>query len=177
MATPFTLPLVDATLALDVAGGKGTNLGLLARAGFPVPGAFVVTTHAYHRFVTTNQLQQWAARTAAGAADGGAGSVDEASSAIRARFAEHTMPAEIAGCIRAAYDGLGAAAVAVRSSATTEDLPELSFAGQQETFLGGGRRAPLRDAAGHRMGLGRRHAPSPAEPTDHLAVSAAGWSR
>jgi phosphohistidine swiveling domain-containing protein len=135
MGLRFTLPLADATLTLDIAGGKGTNLGILDRAGFPVPDAFVVTTHAYQHFVTANQLQEWAARLAAGAADGTSESLDEVSSAIRARFADGAIPAEIVEGIRAAYDALGTPAVAVRSSATTEDLPELSFAGQQDTYL------------------------------------------
>ncbi len=134
MNPPFVLRLDADGLALDVAGGKAANLGILARAGFPVPAAFVVTTHAYHAFVETNQIQHWAAFAAAGTAGGGA-ALDVVSSEIRVRFADAAMPAKISDAVRAAYGSLGAPRVAVRSSATTEDLPDLSFAGQQETFL------------------------------------------
>ena len=135
MPLRFTRRLDDAGLKLDVAGGKGANLGVLARAGLPVPAAFVIATDAYHHFVRVNRLQDWAARAAAGAAGDACGSIDDVSAAIRARFADAPMPVEIADAIGAAYDGLRARSVAVRSSATTEDLPELSFAGQQESVL------------------------------------------
>ncbi len=62
-------------------------------------------------------------------------SLEWASQQIRALFADGTIPAELADELRGAYQALGAAAVAVRSSATAEDLPEMSFAGQQDTYL------------------------------------------
>jgi rifampicin phosphotransferase len=135
MTFSYTLPLDDPGLTLDNAGGKAANLGILARAGFPVPAAFVVATDAYHRFVTTNQIQQWAAHEASSVGARGGEALDAVSSAIRARFAAAAMPADIAEAVRTAHDALTARSVAVRSSATTEDLPELSFAGQQDTFL------------------------------------------
>ena len=146
MDLPFTLRLDDEGLVLAVAGGKGASLGVLARAGFPVPAAFVVTTHAYHRFITSREIQRWAARAAADAATDDSASLDDVSSAIRMRFADATMPVEISEAIEAAYHALGASRVAVRSSATTEDLPELSFAGQHETFLDVAGRAAVLDA-------------------------------
>jgi rifampicin phosphotransferase len=143
---PFTLPLDDEGLVLAVGGGKGTSLGNLARAGFPVPAAFVVTTHAYYRFVTTGEIQRWAAQAAADVWKADSAALDDVSSAIRMRFADAAMPPEIADAIDVAYRALAASHVAVRSSATTEDLPDLSFAGQHETLLDVAGRAAVLDA-------------------------------
>ncbi|HEV8654794.1 MAG TPA: PEP/pyruvate-binding domain-containing protein [Candidatus Limnocylindria bacterium] len=101
---------------IAVAGGKGANLGELIRAGFPVPDGFVITTDAY----------------AAAARAAGVDPRDPVDA--RERLAGKSMPAEIANAIRDAYRALGGR-VAVRSSATAEDLPEASFAGQQDTIL------------------------------------------
>ena len=101
---------------LPIAGGKGANLGELIRAGFPVPDGFVVTTEAY-------------------VAAASAAAVDPSDPAdARRRLVESAMPPEVATAIRGAYRALGGQ-VAVRSSATAEDLPEASFAGQQDTIL------------------------------------------
>ena len=101
---------------LAVAGGKGANLGELIRAGFPVPDGFVITTDAY-------------------AAAASAASIDPTDPiAARARLMEMAVPPEVATAVRDAYRALGGR-VAVRSSATAEDLPEASFAGQQDTIL------------------------------------------
>ncbi|HWE25609.1 MAG TPA: PEP/pyruvate-binding domain-containing protein, partial [Myxococcales bacterium] len=119
MATeqPFVVPL--STLGakdLAIAGGKGANLGELIRAGFPVPDGFVITTNAY-------------------AAAASAASIDPTDPiAARARLTEMAVPPEVAIAVRDAYRALGGR-VAVRSSATAEDLPEASFAGQQDTVL------------------------------------------
>jgi phosphoenolpyruvate synthase/pyruvate phosphate dikinase len=118
----LTQPLIDAR-ELATAGGKGANLGALLRAGFPVPDGFVVTTAAYDRFVADNGLAE---RIVSLAGDPGA---------IGELFVGGTVPGEVSQAITAAYADLGAGAVAVRSSATAEDLPGASFAGQQETFL------------------------------------------
>ncbi|MDN5915427.1 MAG: phosphoenolpyruvate synthase [Pseudonocardia sp.] len=111
---------------LAVAGGKGANLGELVRAGLPVPDAVVVSTDAYAAVVQGAGL---AATIEAGllAADGGAG--------IRAAFAAVTVPDGLRAKILAAYAELGGGPVAVRSSATAEDLPGAAFAGQQDTYL------------------------------------------
>jgi phosphohistidine swiveling domain-containing protein len=110
-------PLRDVT-ARDgaIAGGKGANLGELLRAGLAVPEGFIVTTEAYRRVASELDAED-AARA-------------------RARLAGTTIPDDVAAAVRAAYRALGAGLVAVRSSATAEDLPEASFAGQQDTFLG-----------------------------------------
>ena len=109
------LPLADPGADLDTVGGKGASLARLAAAGLPVPGGFHLTTHAYRRFTE-------------GLDPGALG--DEA--AVLAAFESRDMPDDIAEAIRAA---LPPGPVAVRSSATAEDLPDLSFAGQHDTLL------------------------------------------
>jgi pyruvate,water dikinase len=130
---------------LDEAGGKGANLGELARAGFPVPPGFVLTTAAYQDFVNANGIAGRILELAALPTGAPNDDYDAAAGQIRALFAESTMPEEIGGELRAAYGRLGqqaaavgedaAALVAVRSSATAEDLASASFAGQQDTYL------------------------------------------
>ncbi len=118
---------------IDQAGGKGVNLGELTRADLPVPAGFVVATAAYRAYVDEHQLGD-KITTLAAASDDPAG-YDNASAQIRALFAteiSETLRTEIAE----AYAALGEdVPVAVRSSATAEDLPEASFAGQQDTYL------------------------------------------
>jgi rifampicin phosphotransferase len=111
---------LDELTAADLAeaGGKGANLGELRRSDFPVPEGFVITTAAY-----------------ALAAEA-AGVTGESPAAARVRLAGSPVPTGIADAIREAYQSLGSPAVAVRSSATAEDLPDASFAGQQDTILG-----------------------------------------
>ena len=108
------------------AGGKGANLGELTRAGFPVPAGFVVTTLAYRRFVEQNHLSQVIDQEL------GSGS----GAAIREAFERSPIPSDVAAAVADAYRRLGGGPVAVRSSATAEDLEEAAFAGQQETYLG-----------------------------------------
>ncbi len=132
-----TTPLADFGVGdVAVAGGKGAALGELVRQGFPVPPGFVVTTGAYLSFL---------AETNVGAALGGFLYVgpDEApdggdgtgGAALRTLFAEAEMPGWLRQEILDAYARLGGGAVAVRSSATAEDLPGAAFAGQQDTYL------------------------------------------
>ncbi len=131
---PYVLPLADTAATLSVAGGKGASLARLAQAGVRVPAGFHVTTEAYRRFIAGNNLQQLIVEAAqAGSVDDPA-SLDNACAAIEAMIAQARMPAEIVEEIRKSYAALGGA-VAVRSSATAEDLPGMSFAGQLETFL------------------------------------------
>lgn len=141
----WTLALDDPDLNLATGGGKAVNLGRLARAGFAVPAGFVVTTDGYRSVVAVAGLD---AVIAAALADLGTdptpAAAERASAAIRAAFAAAPVPDPLAEAVRAAYRTLGATsapeqpdiAVAVRSSATAEDLSDLSFAGQQDTFLG-----------------------------------------
>jgi len=123
---------------LDDVGGKGINLCKLTAAQFPVPPGFVVTTGAYRQFVADNGLLE-SIRTLAGSIDGNdVKGLESISAQIRALFAENPIPAaleeEILGGYRKLRDACGES-VAVRSSATAEDLPEATFAGQQDTYL------------------------------------------
>ncbi len=127
---------LDGLSAADVAvaGGKGANLGELTRAGFAVPEGFVVTTAAYDDFVASNSLDDTIAGVVAGVI--GSGSAEPAETGVAALFATAPVPAAVAEGIREAYARLGEdVPVAVRSSATAEDLAEASFAGQQDTYL------------------------------------------
>jgi rifampicin phosphotransferase len=118
---------------IDQAGGKGANLGELTRAGLPVPPGFVIVTDAYRAYVAEHQLAEKIATPAAPTDD--RGEYDSASQQIRALFTDEISDA-LREEIAEAYGGLGEdVSVAVRSSATAEDLPEASFAGQQDTYL------------------------------------------
>ncbi|SDL41883.1 PEP/pyruvate-binding domain-containing protein [Arthrobacter sp. ok362] len=116
-------------------GGKAANLGELARAGLPVPAGFCLTTLAYLDATASPALADVHRALAATAPDDLAGLASLAAKA-RELVLDADVPAGIDAAVRAAYAALGAdRAVAVRSSATAEDLPFASFAGQQDTFL------------------------------------------
>jgi rifampicin phosphotransferase len=118
---------------IDQAGGKGANLGELTRAGLPVPPGFVVVTEAYRAYIIEHQLADKIAALAAPTDDPAA--YDDASAQIRALFSNEVSD-DLRTEIADAYATLGEdVPVAVRSSATAEDLPEASFAGQQDTYL------------------------------------------
>jgi pyruvate,water dikinase len=121
------------SLPLSLAGGKALNLGKLTAAGFPVPGGFCLTTAAY-RMAAPEQLAVIAAELEM---DGVAGAErDGLARQARELIAATPVPADVESAIRTAYAALGGSpAVAVRSSATAEDLPFASFAGLQDSFL------------------------------------------
>jgi phosphohistidine swiveling domain-containing protein len=124
---PGSLPLV---------GGKAANLGVLARAGIPVPRGFAVTTAAYARFLEA--LPDADARFAAlDLLDGtDVEAARAAAGAMRAALDRLPFPDDLKGPIVHAWRALGDQhPLAVRSSATAEDLPGASFAGQQDTYL------------------------------------------
>jgi pyruvate,water dikinase len=133
----YILPLSASHVDLATVGGKGMSLAKMINAGFPVPDGFHITTEAYRQFVAANGLQ---AKIIVALKD-----VDPArsSTTIGRFFADATIPDDLVTEIITAYTELhnlpskieDRKSVAVRSSATAEDLPEASFAGQQETFL------------------------------------------
>ena len=129
------LPLNSKRATLDNVGGKGANLATLARSGLRVPPAFMVTTQAYRQFVTTNDLEAAINGSLIEADLGDPASLEGASQSIRQAFSTGQIPNEIERMILEAYHGMSSSPVAVRSSATAEDLPGMSFAGQQDTFL------------------------------------------
>ena len=115
-------------------GGKGANLGEMTQAQVPVPPGFIVTAGAYFRFLETSGLRPKIEKMLDGLDHRNNDALQKASQQIKQAIIDTPMPAELAGQIRVAYRKLGGA-VAVRSSATAEDLPSASFAGQQSTFL------------------------------------------
>src|SRR6185369_7417282 len=118
-----------------LAGGKGANLGELSRAGFDVPPGFVITTRAYDLLLQENDLQTRLASLLASLNLDDPDSVKNVSQQIDKLLQESSMPLQIVDEVLKAYRELGNVAVAVRSSATAEDLPDAAFAGQQETYL------------------------------------------
>ncbi|MCS3628192.1 pyruvate,water dikinase [Salinibacter ruber] len=129
---------------VPLVGGKNASLGEMIGAlkdeGIRVPDGFATTADAYWHYLDANELEAeiWAQLAALSA---GEQSLAETGAAIRERIRGGTVPNEMANAIRAAYHTLSAGYdadaidVAARSSATAEDLPEASFAGQQESFL------------------------------------------
>ena len=117
---------------ISLVGGKGANLGKMARAGLPVPPGFCVTTDAYKQFINETGLWIEMERLLATVP------ARESGEKIRQMIEKANMPVSISMSIKEAYIKLngGKAPVAVRSSATAEDLADASFAGQQESYLG-----------------------------------------
>ena len=133
----LVLSLGSTRAGLDSCGGKGLNLARLVQAGFPVPTGFVLVTDAYRRFVAVHSLGTVIEGACRGLDPSDAVALEAASATIREAFAAGSVPHDIEDAVRAAWQSTfpAGAAVAVRSSATAEDLPDLSFAGQQDTFL------------------------------------------
>lgn len=126
--------------SVDALGGKCASLVNLTGAGLPVPPGFAVTTAAYVSFVELTGLADEIDRLLEGLDVDDVAVVDDVSARIRAEFLDREIPAAIAAEFDRAYDALQARfseeqPVAVRSSATAEDLPDASFAGQQDTYL------------------------------------------
>ena len=135
--TKFVLPIGTTEDSLELVGGKGRSLARMAMAGFAVPGGFLVTTSAYRLFVSENDLQARILELARPGLTDGTVSFQKASESIRQLFAEPELSEELVAEITETYAALPVddPALAVRSSANAEDLPDLSFAGQQETYL------------------------------------------
>ena len=135
MAATYIRSFADEGLGLSEIGGKGQSLARLASAGLPVPNGFHITTGAYLDFVVEHHLEEAIKAQLATVSDLANQATDQAASAIAALITGRKIPSAMAADILRAYQRLGSPPVAVRSSATAEDLPEASFAGQQETFL------------------------------------------
>ncbi|WP_336034732.1 pyruvate, water dikinase [Halobacterium yunchengense] len=121
---------------IDSVGGKGASLGELTDAGLPVPPGFVVTAGTYRSFIENADIDD-DLFDAVDVDPEDSGALADAEAAAEDLILETDLPEEIREDILSSYDALddGEAFVAVRSSATAEDLPDASFAGQQETFL------------------------------------------
>ncbi len=117
-------------------GGKGASLGEMASIGLPVPAAFVVTAQAFRRFLVETGIENRLFDSLLGLDVENAELLEAAANDAKRLVLSVGMPADIEEEIRSAYRKMGdSLIVAVRSSATAEDLPDASFAGQQDTFL------------------------------------------
>ncbi len=136
-SSPLVLPFSQIRTAdLPLVGGKGANLGEMTSAGFPIPPGFCLTTAAFRRFVDScpqadalyTELDALTAEDLDAVRDVGA--------RLRTALLETPIPADLRAAALDSWQSAGSnAAYAVRSSATAEDLPGASFAGQQETYL------------------------------------------
>ncbi|MEV7661643.1 PEP/pyruvate-binding domain-containing protein [Paenarthrobacter sp. NPDC089316] len=132
----FTLDLTDIRgHMLPQVGGKAANLGELASAGLPVPPGFCLTTDAYRRALSTSGLDG-VCEVLESTDTADLDVLNRLAAQARSLVLDAGLPPDIAEAARSAYEALGDdVPVAVRSSATAEDLPFASFAGQQDTFL------------------------------------------
>ncbi len=128
---------------VPIVGGKNASLGEMINAGMPVPPGFAVTAYAYEKFIKQTGIAKNIYRVISETITdpGDPKQYDKASKKIRQLIEKTPMPSKIAKSIKDTYEELNkrsnakATFVAVRSSATAEDLPDASFAGQQETYL------------------------------------------
>ncbi len=122
---------------LSLVGGKGANLGEMIKIGLPVPEGFVVLVDGYRRFVEENNLQNEIYRLIkeVGTTNGNQDANKQKAANLQERFVLGEIPAEIEKEIDQIYAYIEEPRVAVRSSATAEDLPGASFAGQYSTYL------------------------------------------
>lgn len=124
---------------LPSVGGKGANLGEMTQAGFPVPDGFAVTVASYELFLEKNEMSKQLEEILKDLDVNDSEKLEKASKDIAKVINNGKFPEEVEKAIHKAYKKLSgrfkSAQVAVRSSATAEDLPDASFAGQQATFL------------------------------------------
>ena len=120
---------------IPLVGGKGANLGELVQARIPVPRGFIVTADAYFQFIKVTKLADEIRQHLDTLDVNDSKRLQEVSALIKGRISSSPMPTDMISEIKVAYRRLGGGLVAVRSSATAEDLPDASFAGQQRTFL------------------------------------------
>lgn len=116
-------------------GGKGASLGELTHSGIDVPPGFVVTTHAFEQFLEALEAREPIRPLVEALVPDDLTGVTALSRTLRARIENEPLPPTVEQAILDAHARLGAATVAVRSSATTEDAEDASFAGLQDTFL------------------------------------------
>ncbi|MBU0527370.1 phosphoenolpyruvate synthase [Candidatus Micrarchaeota archaeon] len=126
--------------SLAEAGGKGANLGEMYQNGFPIPNGFVTTSGAYYKHLEANNLRDPISQILSSLDVNDHDKLVEAADKIKKLITDAPMPQDISDDAVKAYEELSAADgheiyVAVRSSATAEDLPTASFAGQQSTYL------------------------------------------
>ena len=136
----LVLPLEQVELgSIETVGGKNASLGEMIRelgaAGVRVPAGFATTALAYRLLLKQNGLEQRLPALLANLEPGDLAALQAAGATARQWLLAAEFPLELREAILQAYRQLGSPSVAVRSSATAEDLPDASFAGQQDTFL------------------------------------------
>lgn len=133
---PLTID-ISAKECLDhnLVGGKACNLALLQQSGFEVPDGFVVTTKAYLEFAQSPDISSAVKKCIEEATSMDGSLLEDASAEVRQAIRRADVSENLIESIREAYERLGGGSVAIRSSATAEDLPSASFAGQYDTFL------------------------------------------
>jgi pyruvate, water dikinase len=144
LATALVVPFEQLRMTdVEAVGGKNASLGemisQLAASGVRVPGGFATTAHAFREFLAHSGLKDKIARRLIDLDTDNVRALAEAGAQIRQWIHDAPFPPALEDAVRSAYAALAAdnpnASFAVRSSATAEDLPDASFAGQQETFL------------------------------------------
>jgi len=144
LATALVVPFERLRMSdVEVVGGKNASLGemisQLSASGVRVPGGFATTAHAFRRFLHEGGLAQRISQRLAALDTDDVRALAEAGAEIRGWVTAAAFPADLEAAIRVEFarleDGGDGGSYAVRSSATAEDLPDASFAGQQETFL------------------------------------------
>ena len=120
---------------VSIVGGKGANLGEMTAAHIPVPPGFIVTVNAYYQFLHESDSSDKILALLKFLNPDDSKQLQQVASKIKKLILAASMPAKIATEIKEAYRKLASDLVAVRSSATAEDLPKASFAGQQSSFL------------------------------------------
>ena len=143
MNPEYIRPFEDCTKdCIELVGGKNTGLGTMIRSGIPVPPGIAVTTDAYRAMLGTGRAEDAISKLLNDVDLDDVDGLEEVSQRIRAGIEAQPMPPDVEAAIRRGYEELTRRSgwesdvpVAVRSSATAEDLPGASFAGQQDTFL------------------------------------------
>jgi pyruvate,water dikinase len=120
---------------IPLVGGKGANLGEMTNADIPVPPGFIVTADAYYDFIQRAGITDKIRHLLEPLDVSDSKQLQQVAEQVKQSILDATMPPDLAKEIEQAYIKMGKGLVAVRSSATAEDLPEASFAGQQRTFL------------------------------------------
>jgi len=120
---------------IPLVGGKGANLGEMANLHIPVPPGFIVTANAYYDFLRKSKITDKIRSLLKPLDYNDSKQLQQIADQIKQVILNATIPPELASEIQQNYLKMGEGLVAVRSSATAEDLPEASFAGQQSTFL------------------------------------------
>ena len=120
---------------IPTVGGKGANLGEMIKARIPVPPGFIVTVNAYYDFIQRSNITGKIRDLLQPLDVSDSKQLQQIAEEVKILIRKTPMPSDIAEEIKKSYAEMGGGMVAVRSSATAEDLPDASFAGQQRTFL------------------------------------------